>query len=462
MIQDFVAKEDLPFFTSGSRFSLASVFLAEGMEQTVATFDLLVRELPPTRNYLVFSGLEHAAEYLLNLKLSDKQLKWLERSFHFDSRAMEYFRSFRFTGDLWAMPEGTPFFPNEPIIRVTAPIVEAQLVEMFLINAVYLQTILASKMSRFVQAANGKKVGVGFNRSYGTDAAMKSARINEMLGVANSLALYHYKHESTPFSTGTFHYLIMAFENELDAFRAYLKHMKGQGYVLIDTYGSTSGIKNFIRAAKEVERDGIKAVGIQLDSGDIYKLSVTARKMLDASDLRYVKIFAMGNLDEWKVAKLEAMGAPIDVYAGVTELLTPTDAPTIELVYKLSELQKDGKKLPKMKTSTRKMSLPGRKQVFRVEKSGHYVRDVIALEDERLSGKPLLIPVIKRGTQVYRFPALEKIRGHYQTEMKKVDPQLLSVSKRVNYPVSLSTGLRDLLRKTQKQIASIHHEIDLA
>jgi len=305
MIKDFITEEDLALFTSGSRFALAPVLLKEEMENTIATFDLLIRELPKTRNFFVFAGLEHVSEYLLHLRFNSRQLAWLKHSFNFSPEIMNYFKKFRFSGDMWAMPEGTLAFPNEPVIKITAPIMEAQIIEMFLINSVYLQTILASKIARFIHAANGKPAAIGFNRSYGTDAAMKSARINEIFGNTNSLALYHFKHGSHVFSAGTFHYLIMAFENEIDAFRAYLKHMKGKGYVLIDTYDSIRGIKNFIRVAKELERSGAKATGIQLDSGDLYKLSVTARTMLDDAGLSYIKIFAMGNLDEWKVEELE-------------------------------------------------------------------------------------------------------------------------------------------------------------
>lgn len=457
MVNDFVSKEDLPFFTSGSRFSLASVFLREGMQDVHATFDLLIRELPKSRNFFVFAGLKHVAHYLQNLKFNDEQLKWLEAQFKFSPDEMKYFEKFRFSGDMWAMPEGSLFFPNEPIIRISAPIIEAQVIEMFLINAVYLQTALASKLARFVIAANGKQVGIGFNRSYGTDAAMKSARINEIFGNPNSLALYHFKHDSQAFGAGTFHYFIMSFDREADAFKAYLKHMKGKGYVLIDTYDSIRGIKNFIKAAKEVEKDGIKATGIQLDSGDLHELSLTARKMLDEADLSYVKIFAMSNLDEWKVAALEKKRAPIDVYAGVTELLTPSDAPTLELVYKLSEIKKGTSILPKMKTSTQKVSLPGRKQVFRENKNGKYAGDVIGTEQETREGQKMLAPIIQNGEVVYEFPSIEGVREYFYTEKKKFEPAMFDINEKFNYPVSVSDELQKLAKQTREEIQRTHH-----
>ena len=457
MVNDFVSKEDLPFFTSGSRFSLASVFLKEGMQDMHATFDLLIRELPQSRNFFIFGGLEHVAHYLRNLKFNDEQLKWLEAQFKFSPEEMKYFENFRFSGDMWAMPEGSLFFPNEPIIRISAPIIEAQIIEMFLINAVYLQTALASKLARFVIAANGKQVGIGFNRSYGTDAAMKSARINEIFGNPNSLVLYHFKHGSQAFGSGTFHYLIMSFDNEVDAFKAYLKHMGGKGYVLVDTYDSIRGIKNFIKAAKEVEKEGVKATGIQLDSGDLYELSVTARKMLDEAGLSYVKIFAMSNLDEWKVAALESKNAPIDVYAGVTELLTPSDAPTLELVYKLSEIKKGASIFPKMKTSTQKVSLPGRKQVFRESKNGKYVCDVIGIEKEQRSGEKMLAPIIQNGEVVYKFPSIEEIRKYFYAEKEKFSPAVFDINAKYDYPVSVSDELQKLVKQTREEIERTHH-----
>lgn len=457
MINDFISKEDLSLFTTGSRFSLASIFLKEGMENIQATFDLLVRDLPSTRNFLVFAGLEQVVSYLQNLKFNKEQLAWLKSQFNFSPAEIKYLKNFKFSGDMWAMPEGTIFFPHEPIIRITAPIIEAQLIEMFLINAIYLQTVLASKISRFVIAANGKQVTVGYNRSYGMDAAMKSCRINQMFGNGQGLVLYNFKNNSHAFGAGTYHYFITAFDQEVEAMRAYLKHMKGKGYVLIDTYNSIGGIKNFIKVAKELERDGIRATGIQLDSGDIYKLSVIARKMLDQAGLNHAEIFAIGNLDEWKVTALEKKKAPIDDYAGTTELLTPTDAPTLELVYKLSEIKKGKIILPKMKTSTQKISLPGRKQVFRMSKNNKYIGDIIGLEPEKSSGKKMLLPIIKNGKVVYHLPDIQKIRKHFFREKEKFSPAMFDLDKKFKYPVKISDKLQELTEETKKAIKQNHH-----
>lgn len=350
------------------------------------------------------------------------------------------------------MPEGTIFFPGEPIIRITAPIIEAQLIEMFLINNVMLQTNLFSKIVRFQDAANGKEVVMGFNRSLGADVAMKSTRINKILGIKTSFALYDYLHgDKPPFSVGTFHYFLMAFPSELEAMRAYMKSTKGKGYVLVDTYDFREGLENFISAAKELERRGYRSAGIQLDSGDLYRQSIEARRRLDAAGLTYCKIFIMSNLDEWKVDRLEKRRAPADVYAGVTELLNLTDSPSLEVVYKLCEIIESGRVSPKFKLSSQKMSLPGRKQVFRRMKHGEYCSDTIGLQEERLPGKALLQPIFKSGKCIYKIPTLRELAQYFRFEKARFSERLFDVGKKSSYKVDISPGLSRLVKKMKRQ-----------
>lgn len=461
MKSDFIKPEDLNLFTSGARLQLATLFLKEGMRDDLATFDLFVRELPPERNYLVFAGLDRVLGYLKNLRLNRKQLEWLRKT-GMPKQTLEYFKKFRFTGEVSAMKEGTIFFANEPIMRITAPIIEAQIVEWCLVNLIYADTILASKFSRFIEAASGKQVVLGYNRSYGPDTAMRAVRLYQIFGVGTSLALYFFnKNLPVSFSAGSFHYLIMAFPKEAQAFWVYLQHLKGKGYLLIDTYGSESGIRNFIKIAKEFERSSsLKVTGIQLDSGDLLQLSRSARKLFDASGLKHAKIFAMSNLNEKKVAKLVKARAPIDVYAGTTELMTPPDAPTLELVYKLSELERGGKREPKMKLASDKLSLPGRKEVFRVEKGGVYVKDVIGLEGEKVKGRKLLVPMIRLGKLIYKNPTLQETGNFYRKEKRKFRPRLLDVEGAYHYPIKISQGLKKLVQKTKREIAKAHHSVD--
>ncbi len=445
--------KDQSFITSGSRLTIASLYLSEGMRDTHATFDLFVRDLPDARNYLVFAGLERVVQFLTNLRFSTDQLRWIRLSFGFPKDVMAYWKKFRFTGDVWAMPEGSIFFPNEPVIRITAPLIEAQYIEMFLINAVYLQTILATKFSRFVHAANGKQVTLGFNRSYGTDAAMQATRISKIFGIQTSHLGYEYHHGGrTPFAIGTFHYVITSFKDERTAFRSYMRHTKGRGYVLIDTYDSIRGIKRYIEVARELSSIGLRPTGIQLDSGDILSLSRTARRMLDDAGLKDAKIFAMGNLDEYKVSALERARAPIDVYAGVTEILTPTDAPTLELVYKMVEVERGGRMVPVMKTSTKKQSFPGRKQVYRIARGKKYHHDVLGLNGESHGGKKLLVRIMRNGSLVYNIPSIEEIGARYRREKEGFERRLFSLERKVRYPVTVSPRLAALTRSTAARL----------
>ncbi|MFA5879297.1 MAG: nicotinate phosphoribosyltransferase, partial [Candidatus Margulisiibacteriota bacterium] len=400
MQNDLVTKEDLILFTSGSRFTLGSIYVQEGFKDTIANFDLFVREMPTKRNYLVFAGLEHVLDFLLNLKFTDKQLYWLKKTYKFPPKVMNYYKNFKFTGDVYAMPEGSIFFANEPIIRIVAPIIEAQVIEIYLTNTVFLQTILASKISRFINATNGKMAVFGFNRSYGLDVAMKLDRVGKIVGTSqSSVCITNFLNPTiSTWSTHMFHHFITAFENEIDAFRAHLKHYPGNGTVLVDTYDTIQGVKNFIVAALESKRKtGLTPKNIMLDSGNLYDLSLQARRLLDKAGLKSTKIMATSNLDEYKVHKLEKLKAPIDIYSGTTNILTPIDAPVLEVVYKLSEIIKKGKKIPKMKLSNKKISLPGRKQVYRIIKKGQYMNDVIGLEKDVVKGKKMLQKYISNG-----------------------------------------------------------------
>ncbi len=455
MINDLVTKEDLILFTSGTRFTLRSVYYEEGFADTIASFDLFVRELPDKRNYLVFAGLEHILDFLLNLKFTDRQLKWLKKTYGFSDEVMKYYKKFKFTGDVYAMPEGSIFFANEPVIRIVAPIIEAQMVEIYLTNTIFLQTILASKISRFVCAAKNKKSIFGFNRSYGLDTAMKLDRVGKIVGSSQSVVpINSFRNPGlATFSNHMFHHFVTAFDSEIEAFEAHLKRYPDKATVLVDTYDTIKGVKNFIKVAVRVkEKTGKQPKHIMLDSGDIYSLSVRARKMLDDAGLDRVGIMGVSNLDEYKVDKMVKKNAPIDLYSGTTNILTPIDAPVLELVYKLNEIRKDGRVYPKMKLSSQKISLPGRKQVFRQEKNGRYIGDVIGLSSEKISGRKMLIKYISQGKLARKLPDLASIKKYYEKEKNKFKQSLLEVSKKVEYKVSISKDLKKLMKKTRKEI----------
>lgn len=452
MINDFITKEDLMFFTSAGRFTMASVYFQCGQKNTIATFDLLIREMPSCRNYFVFCGLEHVVDYLLNFKFTNEQLALIQKSFHFPKPVFNYFKNLRFTGNVHAMPEGTICFPNEPLIRITAPIIEGELIEQYLANATMLQTMLASKLSRVVNAARGKEIGLAFIRAHGVEPAVKAVRAGKIVGVQKiglPISAMRYKVPLVPGST--FHHFFQSFDSEVEAFETYAKYCPGKGWMLVDTYDTIGGIKRLIEVSKKYGKNSFK--GIMLDSGDLLKLSKKARKMLDKVGLKETKIMVLSNLEEYKIDKMARQNAPVDMYAGATEVITSADAPKLEVVYKLSEVCKNKSCWqPKMKLSTKKMSLPGRKQVYRMIKNGNYVYDIIGLENEEINGKKLLIPIIKNGKLVNKYPGLKQMHEYYKSEAKKFDKNLFSINRKINYPVQISPALKSLIKETKKKI----------
>ena len=265
-----------------------------------------------------------------------------------------------------------------------------------------------------------------------------------MVGFTRSglLAAAYLAGEKTGGGVFSTHYFILTFPNELAAFRALAKNGGQNLSFLIDTYDFKKGLNHFITVAKESESAGLKLNAIAIDSGDLGALSCYARKRLDQAGLPYIKITAASNLDEYSIAKLTAKQAPIDIYAPCTEVLNVTDAPKLEVVYKMGALLENGRAVCKMKFSPKKLSLPGSKQVFRLEKDGQYVKDIIALENEKPGGRPILVPIIKDGKRVYDFPQLAEIHEYYKRELKKFDAKLLAINRKVKYSVFISQGLK--------------------
>ena len=304
------------------------------------------------------------------------------------------------------MPEGTVFFTNEPVLSITAPIIEAQLVETFLLNAINLQTTIATKASRVVHAARQKPVvDFSLRRTQGADAGMKAARASYIAGCAgtsNVLAGMKYK---IPIYGTMAHSFVMAFEKEEKSFESYSKTFPDTSIFLVDTYDTLNGIEKAAIVAKKLEKQGRKLKAIRLDSGDLVFLSKSARKILDKDGLRYVQIFGSGNLDEYKIEELLKKGAMIDAFGVGTAMGVSKDAPYCDVVYKLVELTNGGKLLPTMKLSKGKVTYPGKKQVYRVmDRKGNNAKDILALRDEKINGQKLLIKVMERGKVIYKMP----------------------------------------------------------
>jgi nicotinate phosphoribosyltransferase len=374
-----------------------------------ATFDLFVRQLPPTRNYLVAAGLEQALDFLESVRFTHEEIDYLRtvpalaklpRAF-FD----DYLPAFRFTGDVFAIEEGTPVFEHEPLMRVTAPLAEAQLVETALIAEVMFPTSVASRASRVVEAAAGRGVmEFGARRAHGIDAGIRAARAAYLGGFDSSSIVEAGKRFGIPLSGTMAHSWVMAFADERRAFGAYAEVFGDGAVFILDTYDA-------IAAARLIAESGMKPRAVRLDSGDVVATSREVRRILDGHGLRDTAIVASGDLDELRIAEIVASGAPIDGFGVGTAISTSSDAPALSGVYKLAEIERDGRMVHVIKTSPGKRTYPGCKQVWRVFRDGVAAEDVLTLEDEEppAGARPLLHTVMSKGARTSR-PSLAELR----------------------------------------------------
>jgi len=420
-----------------------------------ATFDLFVRTLPQSRSYLMAAGLEDIANYVRNLRFNYEEISYLRKQNLFSRDFMEYLKKFRFKGDIWAIPEGEIFFADEPVLRVTAPVIEAQIIESFLLNTINLQTMIASKAARVISASAGKGVyDFSLRRTQGSDAAIKAARSSYIAGFNGTSNVLAGKLYRIPIAGTMAHSFVMAFKQELDSFLAYSSTFPDKTILLVDTYNTRKGIENAVKIGRYLKEKGCRLLGIRLDSGDIVAWSKLARRMLDRASLSFVKIFASGNLDEFRIRELLGLGAKVDNFGVGTHMGTSIDAPCLDVIYKISEItDENGKFLPTMKLSKAKVTYPGRKQVFRIlDKRQRFVKDVLGLEKERIKGRPLLIKVIDKGKLVYKLPTLNKIRDFARVNLARLPAALKEVYPKYKYPVVISKGLRKLRRNLSYQL----------
>jgi len=452
----FVDEENVAMLTDLYELTMCASYF-DNRKLEPASFDLFIRKLPPNRSYLLFAGLEQVLRFIERMKFTEEHIKFL-KSQGFKEDFLGYLQNFKFTGDVWAVPEGTIVFPNEPLIRVTAPIIEAQLIETFALNTVNLQTTIATKASRVVYAAKSKPViEFGLRREHGVDAGMKVARASYIAGCAGtSNVLAGMKYGIPVFGTMA-HSFVMFFSNEVDAFRAFTKTFPDKSTLLIDTFDNIRGAENAIVVAKELEEKGFKLRGVRLDSGDLASISKKVRKMLDENGLGYVQIFASGDLDEYRIEELLRKGAKIDSFGVGTKMGTSADRPYVDIIYKLCEkVNGKGKFQPIMKLSEGKATLPGRKQVFRLrDAEGSFVKDVIALEDEKVDGAPLLVKVVEKGKVVYDFPTLEEIRERALENLSRLPEKYKRLRNAAKYPVELSPKLKKLIRELRWKLKKI-------
>lgn len=447
----YLRKENMSLFTDYYELTMCAAYF-DNNDFEPATFDLFIRRLPENRSYFLFAGLEEALQYLETIKFTEEHLEYFKKA-GFSKQFLDYLANFKFTGEVWAVPEGTVAFPNEPLIRVTAPIIEAQLIETFLLNTINFQTMIATKASRVVHAANGKTViEFGLRREPGIDAGMKVARSSYIAGcqgTSNVLAGMVY---GIPVFGTMAHSFIMSYPKEIDAFRAFAKTFPNKSTFLIDTYDDLAGAHKAATVAKELEAKGFQLGGVRLDSGDLAKTSKQIRRILDESNLENVKVFASGDLDEFKISQLESEGACIDSFGVGTKMGTSADRPYLDVIYKLSEtMAPNGNFVPIMKLSKDKITLPGRKQVYRFSTNdGSYVKDVIGLSSEKIDAEQLLKKVMDKGRLTISFPSLEEIRSRASDSLSKLPAQYKSLTSAANYPVEWSQKLQELVEKTKQ------------
>ncbi len=391
--------------------AMSASYLSQGKNEP-AIFELFVRRLPLNREWLLAAGLGPTLELIRELRFGDRELDYLRSLELFADDFIDYLAAFRFSGDLEAMPEGTACFANEPLIRVTAPRIEAQLLETLLLNQINFQTMIATKAARVVLAAGGGEPGAGervvdfsARRDHGADAAMKVARSAAVAGCGGTSNLgAAMRYGLRPVGTMA-HSYVLSFETEEAAFRAFMEDFPESAVILVDTYDTLEGVRRAVSASRDAR---IRLAGVRLDSGDLLELSVATRRLLDEAGMSETQIAASGDLEEGRIAQLVAAGAPVDLWGVGTELGTSRDSPVVNGVYKLvADRRGDGWR-GVWKHSPDKETVPGPKQVFRRYDGAFMSADVIAGADERLDGEPLLVPAMRDGEPVRR-ESLEEI-----------------------------------------------------
>jgi nicotinate phosphoribosyltransferase len=459
------------------QIAMAAAFFDNGMGHERATFEMFVRKLPKTRNYLIAAGLEQVLDYLHTLQFTGEQIDSIRRHPSFKNVSQEFFdylAQFKFTGDVWAMPEGSAVFANEPLLRISAPIIEAQFVETFILATMNFQTMIASKAARMVTAAQGRSIiEFGTRRAHGSEAGLLAARaayISGCVGTSNVEAGFLF---GVPIFGTLAHSFIMSFDNEDEAFQAFLKVFPETATILVDTYNTLEAVQRLAGFAE-------KFSAIRLDSGDLLSLSIQARQILDRAGKSDVKIFASGDLNEYLIAELIAKGTKIDAFGVGTQLATSFDRPALGGVYKLVSVSDNGETKMKMKLSPEKATYPGVKQVWRqTSDNDKYMGDIIALEDEKELEKqngwqPLLQQVMTAGMaheerainedwqetdeiqaiRNIRLQRLNRARNLAVEELKRLPEELLSLETEVKYPLQFSEQLISEKVRVEKEITS--------
>lgn len=440
-----------PLLTDLYQLTMLHTYYRQRMEAT-AVFEFFVRKLPEHRNFMMAAGLEQALDFLEQVRFGPEELEWIARSGLFAPEFPKHLEQWRFSGDVHAMPEGTIFFPDEPILRVTAPMPQAQLIESRLMNLVHFESLVATKAARSVLVARGKKlVDFGLRRAHGAEAGLLAARAAYLAGYDSTATVLAGSRFGIPVVGTMAHSFVQAHDDEAQAFIDFARAFPKGTIFLVDTYDTEAGVRKVVKLAPQLEREGIIVRGIRLDSGDLGQLARAARCLLDEAGLRKAVVFASGNLDEYRMRELLEAGAPIDGFGVGTSLVTSADAPFLDAVYKLQEYA--GR--PRRKRSTAKATWPGRKQVFRVSgRAGIFERDIVTVEGDEQAGEPLLIPVMREGRRLGAPEPLERIRERARGGLERLPRRLADLeTASAPYCVDISPALRRLAEEVDRATA---------
>jgi nicotinate phosphoribosyltransferase len=437
-----------PLLTDLYQLTMLDAYYRLGMED-IAVFEFFVRRLPDTRNFLVAAGLEQLLEYLATLRFSPEQLEWLASTRRVSATLIQRLETFRFTGDVYAMPEGTVFFANEPVVRVVAPLPQAQLIESRLVNLLHYQILVASKAARcrLVAKEGSQLVDFGMRRAHGAEAACLAARASYIAGFDATATVEASRRFGIPLVGTMAHSFVQAHDVETDAFRNFAACHPDNVVLLIDTYDIARGALKAAQLAKELRAKGIQLKGVRIDSGDLALESKRVRKILDEEGCEDVRILASGGLDEHAIAALQAAQAPIDVYCVGTQLTVSNDAPALDCAYKLHQYAGQ----PRRKLSQWKESWPGPRQVYRqYDQHGCIGMDVLATADEVQEGKALLHEVMVQGRLVSPPPPLSQLRKRCAEELATLPDALKTLEKGSFSPTRVSRRQRALMAEMDR------------
>ena len=415
-------------------------YFTRGMNDT-AVFEFFVRKLRPGRNFLMVAGLEQVLDFVEQAHFTPEELDWLRSSGRFSGEFVDWLAAWRFAGDIDAMPEGTVFFPDEPVLRVMAPLPQAQLIETRLINLLHFQTLVASKAARSVLAAPGKLlVDFGLRRAHGAEAGLLAARAAYLAGFSGTATVLADQHFGVPMFGTMAHSFVQSHDSEMAAFRTFAQAQPDNVVLLIDTYDTEAAAHKVVSLGRELAAQNIAIKGVRLDSGDLGELARRVRRILDDGGLHATTIFASGDLDEYRLRELLGQGVPIDGFGIGTRLDTSADVPYLDCAYKLQEYAGT----PRRKRSLGKATWPGRKQVWRCYDDGRMTGDIISLENDVHPGEPLLLPAMRSGRRLVPQPTLQELRSHAAYNLRQLPAMLAMLEDDRNYPVEIAPALHQL------------------